>query len=230
MSEQRGPIEDLPWPSVLTARVVDCGSPTRLYGFAVHADLAKHYRFSDVIYLTLTGELPTDVHSRWFCVALTLLSPARVNEAPAHAAMLARLCGSRTSGVIATGAVALAEQARFLLHEHAELLEWLIHPRDQLPVGFRAADDGERAEVAAVLDALGSEAAKKIRTADPSLVSLFLCVLVECGIVSHERLEAAICIARLPCVIAEALAARPGDFRGYPMNLPSFEYVGGERP
>jgi citrate synthase len=94
---------------------VSPGPDPRIHGYAVEGDLAPHYRFSDVIYLSLTGELPTDAQSRTFERALILLSPISIAEAPSHAASLARVCDATHSAVIGTGAIALAEQARFMV-------------------------------------------------------------------------------------------------------------------
>lgn len=112
------PFSQNPWPSKLTARVVSPGADPRIHGYAVQDDLARHYRFSDVIYLSLTGELPTDAQSRMFEQVLIRLSPISVGEAPSHAASLARVCDGSNSAVIGTGAMALAEQARFVVSEH----------------------------------------------------------------------------------------------------------------
>jgi len=113
------------WPSQLTARVVSPGDEPRIHGYAVSSDLARHYRFSDVVYLSLAGELPDEEHSRIFERALVLLSPISIAEAPSHAASLARVCDGSASAVIGTGAIALAEQARFMVERHKGFLEAL---------------------------------------------------------------------------------------------------------
>jgi hypothetical protein len=42
--------------------------------------------------------------------------------------------------------------------------------------------------------------------------------------VTAERIECALSCARLPLVLAEALAAAPGSHLQYPVNLPSIVY------
>lgn len=116
------PFSENPWPAKLTARVVSEGTDPRIHGYSVASDLARNYRFSDVVYLSLTGELPSDEQSRTFERALILLSPISIAEAPSHAASLARVCDGSNSAVIGTGAIALAEQARFVIAEHREFL------------------------------------------------------------------------------------------------------------
>lgn len=113
--EAKTPFDEHVWPSTLTARVVSPGADPRIHGYAVESDLARHYRFSDVVFLSLTGELPTDEQSRTFERALILLSPITIAEAPSHAASLSRVCDASHSAVIGTGAIALAEQARFIV-------------------------------------------------------------------------------------------------------------------
>jgi hypothetical protein len=138
------PFSQNPWPDKLTARVVQPGDDPRIHGYAVAADLAKHYRFSDVIFLSITGELPTEDQSAKFERALILLSPISVAEAPSHAASLARVCDGSNSAVIGTGAMALAEQARFAVAERkhpvfALLAECGIEREDQLQAIWVAA-------------------------------------------------------------------------------------------
>ncbi len=113
--EQRTPFDEHAWPAKLTARVVSPEPDPRIHGYAVRSDLARHYRFSDVVFLSLTGELPTEEQSSTFEQALILLAPISVAEAPSHAASLARVCDASHSAVLGTGAIALAEQARFMV-------------------------------------------------------------------------------------------------------------------
>lgn len=131
------PFDQVSWPNTITARVVQPGEDPRIHGYAVSADLAKHYGFSDVVFLTLTGELPTDEQSAKFARALILLSAISVGEAPSHAASLARVCDGSDSAVIGTAAIALSEQARVAVAERqhpafALLAECGIERADQL--------------------------------------------------------------------------------------------------
>jgi hypothetical protein len=170
------------WPEQLTARVVDPGPPVRIHGYAVADDLARHRSVSDVTYLALTGELPSEEQSRVFARTMVVLSAITVAEAPAHAAVLARICDGTTSAIIGTAAIVLAEQARWSVAE------------------YRAGGGAHR-------DALSA--------------------LETCGLTRDEQLEAVFVAARLPVVIAEALATPAGSFRDYPLNVPRFVYEEG---
>jgi len=61
--------------------------------------------------LTLTGEPPTPARGRAFDIALAFLSPSPINEAPTHAASIARLMRTRVSAFVGAGCVTLSEQA-----------------------------------------------------------------------------------------------------------------------
>jgi hypothetical protein len=90
--------------------VVTPGSEPRVHGYDVERDLARHYRFSDVTLLALVGRLPSDEQFEAFDAAMSFLAPLPITEAPTHAAVLARICGAQSSGVIGAAAVALAER------------------------------------------------------------------------------------------------------------------------
>lgn len=222
---RRGPIEETPWPERITARVVSPGGEPRIHGYDVQRDLAPRYGLVDTFFLAITGELPeSEAEARAVEVALAFLAPATAAEAPAHAAGLARLCGAATSAVIGTGAIALAEEARFLLAQHGPLLEWLSGERRGAPPGVEAAEE-ERQAVARLLVCLEA-APGYLPPPGLGLLASLLAVLFAAGLRTPEQLEAAFVWARLPCVMAEALAVKPGRFRKYPMDLPAYRYSG----
>jgi hypothetical protein len=182
-----------------------------------------------MVYLALTGRLPDRGESRAFEVALIFLSPCSVAEAPSHAAVLARLCVAADAGVIQVGAIGLAEQAAFVIRELNPVHAWLQEPSAGFPAAHRAADDQERAAVARLRTSLGEQAGNVPGLGlDPSLLAALFCTLFACGLQRLEQWTTAFVLARLPAVAAEAFAATPGDFRGYPMDLPHFRYEGGE--
>jgi hypothetical protein len=221
-----GPIDAHPWPAELTAHVVQPGPAPRIHGLDVQADLARHYRFAEVALLALTGEPPSAEAGRAFDIALIFLAPISIAEAPAHAATLARLCGAAPSGVIAVGATTLAEQARTLVVEHRELLGWLACPEGPLPAVYRARSEPERRAVERLRAALAVDAiVPSLLEQDPTLDAALIAVLHASGVVRPEALEAAVCLARLGAMVAEAFAATPLDFEGYPMRTPPFAYV-----
>ncbi len=81
-----GPFDREAWPARLAAPVVSPGPEPRLHGYAVAGDLARFYGAIDVTWLVLRGELPTAAERAAFDVAMVLLAPVSVGEAPAHAA------------------------------------------------------------------------------------------------------------------------------------------------
>jgi hypothetical protein len=221
----RAPIDGNVWPSQITARVVDPGPPARVHGYEVAGDLALRYRYTDLLRLALTGELPDDAASRALDLVLQLLAPIDVSEAPAHAGVLSRICGARSSATVGIAALALAEEARHLVAAHAALLGWLDAPGADFPAELVATSaDDVRASArirAAVLDA-GLEV--PALAAGPTPAAALLSILHGSGLRSAEQMEAALVIARLPCVLGEAFAASAGDFRSYPMRLPPFRH------
>jgi hypothetical protein len=147
-----------------------------------------------------------------------------VAEAPVHASVLAGLCGSDSTGRAGVAAITLAQQARFTVAEHRDLLMGL--KEGHVPEGF-----GDTEETALLLNALkegGVPFPEEFRRLAPTAAAL--AVLHECcGLTTTEQLEQALLMARMPCALAEAGAVKPGDFREYPIELPRFEYTDGDK-
>ncbi|MGH7440597.1 MAG: hypothetical protein ACRENE_33315 [Polyangiaceae bacterium] len=221
-----GPIDVGLWASQLTARVVEAGAAPRIFGYDVQADLAPHYSFGEVVLLCLSGEVPSREVGRAFEIALSFLAPVSVAEAPAHAAGLAHLLGADPSGVMAGAAIGLSERARHIVAQHAPLLAWLAAPDAGLPDGAKAVE-GEPAEaverLARALETIGVEIPLLARR--PTLIAGLLAVLHRCGLRRPAQLEAALCMAAWPAVVAEAFAVPPYAFFNYPMNLPAYRYT-----
>ena len=108
----KGPIEDTQWPSRLAARTANAES---LRGYDIDTDLALLYSPSEVFFLASTGKLPAPEDLHRLNEALVLIGHTWIAEAPVHAAVVARLCGAPTSGILATGVLGLAEQAAQLV-------------------------------------------------------------------------------------------------------------------
>jgi hypothetical protein len=226
MKPLEGPLENgAAFPEVLTARVVTPGSAPRIHGYDVEGDLARHYQPSDVTLLMLTGELPEPAVSSAFAVALVFLAPVSVAHAATHSAVLGQLCGAPAASVFGVAAIGVAEHARYLVQEHAELLTWLGTPGQPLPARYQSRDNADVEAVQrlkAALSASGLDVPGLVQapTRDAALVML----LFACGLSRPEQLTAALTWARLPSAIAEALAERPTNFANYPTNLPRFVY------
>jgi hypothetical protein len=220
-----GPLESRAFPDTLTARVVTPGEHPRLHGYDVESDLARHYEPTEVLFLSLTGELPSPAVKAALRVALTFLAPVSVAHASVHAAALARLCGTTSGSIIGVAAIGLAEQSRALLAEHAELFTWLKSPTAKLPLRYQARSSADRESCRRLTRALG-ESGFHVRALDeePTRDAALLCVLFACGLERREQLEAAIVTARLPSAVAEAMSEEVVNFAGYPINLPRYRY------
>jgi hypothetical protein len=221
----RGPVEVADWPDRLSARVTTPGASPRLHGYEVEGDLARHYGAVELLLLTLTGELPDPGRARAAEIALAFLAPVSVAHASAHGAVLARLCGATTSATVGASAVGLAEQARFLLDRHDALLAWLAAPAAELPSQHRSESATETASVTrlrALLEPTGLDVGWF--SLGPTRDAALLGVLYGCGLRRRELLEAALVVARLPVVVAEAFAEKAANFANYPTDLPAYRY------
>jgi hypothetical protein len=61
---------------------------------------------------------------------------------------------------------------------------------------------------------------------DPTLMASLIAALYECGLRQVQQLEAAILLARLCTVAAEAFSTKRGTYRDYPFRLPEYLYTG----
>jgi hypothetical protein len=227
-SRRSSPLDDVRWPDKLTARVVTPGPRPAIHGYDVEADLARHYSFAETVLLALTGELPTAEQGRAFDVALQFAAPAPINEAPTHAAVLARICSGTTSSIQGTAAIALAEQARVLVADHADWIEALSATMASVTPKYCAAAEDERASVARLRSALEGLVDIPVLALDVSRAAALIAALWACGLKTAKQIECALVIAKLPVAIAEALATPAGSVREYPVQLPASQYVGDE--
>jgi hypothetical protein len=222
--ELSGPLETTTFPTQLSARVVTPGAEPRVHGYDVESDLARHYGPAELVLLTLTGELPEPSVRHAFEVAWLFLAPTSVAEAPSHAAVLSRLCGAPPSSSIAVAAIGLAEQARALVEEHAELLRSL-RARAALPARYQSQEALHAAAVERLRSALEPSGLIVPTLAQaPTRDAALLSVLFACGLKRPEQLQAAVVLSRLPCCVAEGFAERATNFGNYPINLPAFAY------
>ncbi len=218
-----GPLESGDFPDQLRARVISPGAEPRVHGYDVERDLAQHYRFTDVLLLLLTGELPSNGALAGLEVALCFFAPVSVAHASTHASVLSRLCGASTSSTIGVSATALAEQARVTLAEHDELLRWSAD--DPLPARYVATDDANVGSVQRLKAAL-----EKTGLVVPGLEqgptrnAALILLLRACGLKRKEQMESLLVLARLPAALSEAFAERATNFANYPINLPAFSY------
>jgi hypothetical protein len=228
--EAAGPLDRAPWPDELTARVVAPGPRPTIHGYDVEDDLALHYSFAETALLALTGEPPTPEVGRAFEVALHFAAPAPVNEAPTHAAVLARICAATPSAIQGTAAIALAEQARVVVADHRTWIEALSGARGASGAapapGAGAVSDDERASVARLRRALHGVIDVPALAQDVGRTAALVAVFHACGLTKPKQIECALVVARLPVAVAEAFAAPAGSFRKYPAaHAPPITYT-----
>jgi hypothetical protein len=221
-----GALDDTAWPEKLVARAVDPGvDDDRIHGYQALGDIAKHYAYSDLVFLAISGELPDDRASELFRVALCSFATMSVNEAPSHVSVLSRLCGGTLASAFGAGMIAVADQARHKVEAHRSLLAWLADPTDALPSDFRC-PEGHSAWVGTLRDAV-SHVRPAVALLRPEMTrdAARIALLFEAGLRAGEQLEAAIVSSRFCGLAAEALAAGPRDLGSYPVKLPRFHYV-----
>jgi hypothetical protein len=216
-----GALDDTAWPEQLVGKAVLPGAnDDRFHGYEVLGDLARHYSYSDVVYLAIVGELPDDRASRLFHCAMCSFATLPVTEAPGHVAVLARICGSTLASAIGVGALTLADQSREMVSQHAALLVWLASPTAQLPPEHTTTADASW--VRALCEAAGdTKLVRPEMTRDAARIAL----LFEAGLRTREQLEAAVISSRISGLLAETLKAGPADLKLYPVKLPPFQYV-----
>lgn len=227
--ETKGPVESHRWPERLSARVVS-PEPVLVHGYALDSDLAVHYGFMDLCFLAFTGTLPPSAGARaLFESALLIAAPISVAEAPAHAGLLARLCGASESASVAAGSVVLSEQAQYHLELMGPLLDALAAGASLLvPEPLQALSQREVESLAHWRPRLPA-ALRPLFDQRASRLTLAVAVLSLAGVPRQGALSAALCWARVPLMSAEILAQPPLDFGGYPMDKPEFVYEETER-
>jgi hypothetical protein len=223
--ELRGPLDVVEWPSTLTARVVGPGARPSLHGYDVEDDLAAHYAFGEVALLALAGEAPSREAGRAFDVAMCFAAPVPVDEAPTHAAVVARVCMASASQIQAVAMIGLAEQARASLEGLRSFLEALGGVLRELPPAARATSDAERASVERLRRALRGTIDVPALALDVGRTAALVATLHACGLRTMDRIEGALAWARLPATLAEALATPAGSHRQYPVHLPEIVYT-----
>ncbi len=220
-----GPLDSGHFPDLLLARVVTQGFQPRLHGYDVESDLALSYGPTELAFLALTGELPEPEAAKALDVIVVFLAPLSVAHAPTHAAVLAQLSGADSSATLSVAAIALSEQAKYVVDEHEELLGWLDEPNGEPPIRYQTTDFEEAASVDRLNSALEPTGLRvPILTQQPTRLAALLAALHAAGFRTRQQFEAVLVWARLPAVVAEACAETAANFRNYSMNVPRFTY------
>jgi hypothetical protein len=198
-----GPVESRDWAERLPAHVASPGPPHRTRGYATVEDLGANYSFAESVLITLGAPPPSPAWGQAANLALIALGATTVADAPVHAAALTARFGSPARVSLAIGMLGLAEQADAHLRAPATDDE----PSASLWMG------------------LPEEVRTALGDPDPGQTALALAVLRAAGLRTDIQLLAAMCMARLPVLAAEADAVTPGDLRDYPLRLPDFAYT-----
>ena len=220
-----GPLDDMPAPETLQARVVTTSDNPAIHGYNMYHDLVKHYSFTEMIYLSLKGELPNKESGHAFEIALKFLFPISISEAPSHAGVVGKICTGQPSAVMGMTAITLIDMARQCIEDHQKLLVWLYSPTDELPKSFRAKEENTRKIVLELKNHLAqTQFSCDIFKHDPNLISALIAVLYACGLQVPEQIQAAIVFAKYPCAIAEGFAVPAFSLFEYPLRLPNYQY------
>ena len=198
------PVEANSWPQKLDAHIVSPTEEPRVHGYSVRDDLARHYDFGEFLLTALVGIPPTPSWGQAVNMALIVLGGAGVDSAGVHVATLARRCGADDRSTLQTGLLGLLE----------EVSAELAHP-------------SASAVTASALEfyrSLPDDVQTTLGEPTSPLRPYALRVLAEAGLSSPMQQMVALSIARLPTLAAEAMAVPSGDVRGYPMQLPKFDY------
>jgi hypothetical protein len=220
-----GALDDTPWPEQLTARVIDGGiDDDRMHGYAMLGDVAKHYRFSDTMYLALTGELPDATQSALFELALCAFATPHVGESPMHLAILVRVSGAPLASALATGLIAATDQARAIVSRHESLIVWLDGRSSAVPAEHRS--EPPLAWVARLRDVIANHGLPSdVVHAELAKDAARLALLHAAGLRSSDQMEAAIVAARVGAIAAESIATGPQHLSAYPVKVPPYHYV-----
>jgi hypothetical protein len=212
----------------LDARVVDeSGSDARIHGYEVTGDLSRHFSFSDVLLLSLTGEEPDEHKSKAFGRALIALTPISVASAPCHVGALAHLVSRSYASSIAAASIVLAEHASTCVKERRCLLDYLRGSDGAYPNRLRVPDAPAcHADLLALLVS-HSDVARQPWFGELDRLSALLAVFHECGLHQDWQLESALFTAWCPCMMAEIGTRGADPLESYPINVPRFKYVAG---
>ncbi len=197
----------------------------RLFGYSIAEDLARSYQFGETMFLLAAGRLPTDQEAQWFNTALHMAMYVTIADASVHAARVARHVHSRgePATVASTAALAVAQQSRWVVEQHAAWLQWLATDRSSEPPD--AAIDTDASElVQSFARLLPSSCLPNLLPYRPSVTAAAIALLAECGLTRPEQLATVLTSARFPIAMAEAFAVEDGGLWDYPLNLPYWVY------
>lgn len=221
---QETPFETITKSDTLPSRFVDPRLPRTIRGYDLAADLMQHYRFSELVFLSLTGVLPDERTGLVMELALLALSPVHAGEADANVAVLGSVVGADVASLIASAAVTVTEVAREFVDAHEDWREALAA---QAPATERwTASEQEQDDVSWLFSKLSEHDVQVPEGVTWKATAL--AALWAIGLESREQWIAAVVVARLPLTIGEGLASELA-ISTYPNNVPRFRYVDSKR-
>lgn len=225
MTKRTGPFEDGTWPERLRAVAVTPPPHPRLHGYDLEGDLSHHFSLAEIMLLALTGEAPDEAAGRAFEVAMIFASACSVNEAPTHAATLARTMGAPAANAVQAGFLIGCEAARAAIDDHQELLQWLRDGRvGPLPPCARATEDRDGDVPEELCRAMGAVAADLGPPAGSSRLAALISIMWACGLRSDDGLIVALSWAKTASIAAEAVGNPRGELTNLPNRIPDFRY------
>lgn len=230
MKTYTGILDGVAFPDRISGHVVEPARDPRIHGFAVQEELGHQADFTGVMWLALTGELPSTLEAEAFTRALVWLAPLHVGDGPAHAPVLAKVAGAPEEVLPAVSAVALGQHATAELDALAPMFRWLVSGAGAPPEIVVEVDPtpGQRAgwerlcvDVARWFGAARGLERRRPWRRGPAAYAL----LHWLGIRDRPRLLAIATLARLPVALAEAACVAAGSVQAYPTLQPGYLYV-----
>lgn len=229
-----GLLDRVSFPEAISGFIVAPEPDPRIHGYAVQGDLGHHTGFVDVLWLSLTGELPSALEREPLERALIWLAPLHAGEGPTHAAILSKVAGAPEEVVPAIAAVALGQRVAAEWRDLNSFFQWLTTrdatvPETVLePEPTQAQREAWQKLCADTARWFGVERA--FSGAPWKREATAYALLHRLGISDFPRLCALASIARLPVILAEAACTAPGSVMRYPTKMPPYVYVEGDVP
>lgn len=208
-----------PCTESLEACVFNFDNTPEIHGYSVQSDLIHHYSFQEILYLTVSGDLPSEKQYRLFHLAIALLIPAPVTQDTVHAGVLSRVYNNNVSGLLSSVTPVCAERCRHTLATHMAYIDWLSGDAEAIP------------DIALGDAALTNELKKVLATTGYTLkafehpltnTAAVIALMYEAGLSDMWQMEFLFSWMSLIAPAAEGLLRPPFELKKYPMRMPRF--------
>lgn len=218
------PLDFFPCVETLDGYVSDLSQGFKIHGEDMMRRMSQGASFSQMVLLTLTGELPSPMQVTRYERALQLAAMMDVGEAPCHAARLARVQRARPHSVASVACISLANRAQSMITHTEAMMAWVEDPSVGLDPARPHRLVGEQSVSAtAALRGFRDELLCVLQEHEPSLDECIIALLHLSGLTQAWQKEAALTMAGIPMAMAEAFFA-PARLSQYPVHVPRFEY------